>query len=93
MISRTIVSGAALLLKTLVFRSFQISQLTSMVRNVIAFRFRVALQDIMVHKDLRGCQKSHRKDISTDLCKKDKSDDCKQQIQMLQTTPKFIVFA
>jgi hypothetical protein len=49
MISRSIVGGAALLLKTLAFRSFQIVQLTSIVRKAMPLRMGEALQDIKVH--------------------------------------------
>jgi hypothetical protein len=51
-ISRIIVEGMALLLNTLGFHSFQIVQVTSIVREVIAFRFVEALQFIIVHQDL-----------------------------------------
>jgi hypothetical protein len=44
--------GAALLWNTLVFRSFQIVQHTSMVIKAIALRLGTLLDDIMVHQDL-----------------------------------------
>jgi hypothetical protein len=49
-ISRRIVGGVAVLLKILAFHHFQIVQLTSMVREAIAFRFGFTLHDIIVHQ-------------------------------------------
>jgi hypothetical protein len=45
MISRRMVGGAALLLKNLAFRSFQIVQLINIVREAMVLRYGEALQD------------------------------------------------
>jgi hypothetical protein len=48
-VSRKTLVSTALLLKTLVFRSFQIVQLTSIVINANALRLGDALQDMFSH--------------------------------------------
>jgi hypothetical protein len=53
MAANKMVVGAALLLNTLAFRSFQIVQDTSIVRDFMTLQFGFAAQVIAVHHDLR----------------------------------------